>query len=119
MLKTYLSIMTTPQGGTSAYTQASYTIPRHLRVRLHPRRNEQREQILPCVAMPPSRRSRPVVEPLPERPVALSQVADPDATLFGGDDQAGSQGRHNDRRYRRSTWTGQTKKVRGRFYATC
>lgn len=103
----------------SAYTQANHTILRHLHVRLHTRRNEQREQVLPCVAMPPSRRSRPVVEPLPERPVAVSKVDDPDATVFGGDDQTGGEGRHKDRRYPRSTWTGQTKKVRGRFYATC
>jgi hypothetical protein len=112
--------MKTPlQGETSAYTPASYTIPRHLRVRLHTRRNEQREQVLPCVAMPPSRRSRPAPASLPERPVAVSQVDDPDATVFGGDDQTGGEGRHKDRRYPRSTWTGQTKEVRGRFYATC
>ena len=110
---------TPPQGGTSAYNQASYTILRHLRVRLHTQRNEQREQVLPCVAMPPSRRSRPAPASLPERPIAVSQVDDPDATVFGGDDQTGGEGRHQHRRNSRSKWTGQTKKVRGRFYATC
>lgn len=111
--------MTTTRGGTDAYTQANHTILRHLRVRLHTRRNEQREQVLPCVAMPPSRRSRPAPASLPERPIAVSQIDDPDATVFGGDDQTGGEGRHQDRRNSRSTWTGQTKKVRGRFYATC
>ena len=112
--------MKTPlQGETSAYTPANHTILRHLRVLLYTRRNEQREQVLPCVAMPPSRRSRPVVEPLQERPAAISQVDDPDATVFGGDDQTGGEGRHKDRSDPRSTWTGQTKKIRGRFYATC